>query len=51
MIPMESGNAEIAMPVEFPTACAFGGENLTDLYITSAWVELGEEKKIPAHGR
>jgi sugar lactone lactonase YvrE len=35
----------IPMPVEFPTSCAFGGENLTDLYITSAWTELGEEGK------
>jgi len=35
----------ILMPVEFPTSCVFGGENLTDLYITSAWTELGEEGK------
>ena len=40
------------MPVEFPTSCVFGGENLTDLYITSAWTELGEEgKAAPALGR
>ena len=36
---------EIPMPVEFPTSCAFGGDDLTDLYITTAWVELGEERK------
>jgi sugar lactone lactonase YvrE len=36
---------EIPMPVEFPTAVAFGGEDLSDLYITSAWTELGEEHK------
>jgi sugar lactone lactonase YvrE len=35
----------ISMPVEFPTSCVFGGEHLTDLYITSAWTELGEEGK------
>lgn len=33
----------IPMPVEFPTCCAFGGEDLTDLYITSAWTNLGEK--------
>lgn len=31
---------EIEMPVEFPTSCAFGGANLDDLYITSAFVEI-----------
>jgi sugar lactone lactonase YvrE len=31
---------EIAMPVEFPTSCAFGDPELKDLYITSAWVEI-----------
>lgn len=31
---------EVAMPVEFPTSCAFGGPELKDLYITSAWTEV-----------
>jgi len=36
----------IKLPVKKVTSCAFGGENLEDLYITSASVELaGDEKK------
>ncbi len=36
---------EIAMPVEFPTSCAFGGPDLKDLYITSAWVEVPQSRR------
>jgi sugar lactone lactonase YvrE len=36
---------EIAMPVEFPTSCAFGGPELKDLYITSAWVEVAPARR------
>ena len=36
---------QIRMPVEFPTSCAFGGPDLSNLYITSAWTELGEQGK------
>jgi sugar lactone lactonase YvrE len=36
---------DIPMPVEFPTAVAFGGSDYSDLYITSAWTALGEERK------
>jgi len=38
--PDGSVDREVAMPVEFPTSCAFGGPDLDDLYITSAWVEV-----------
>lgn len=31
---------EIKMPVQRPTSCAFGGPNLDELYITSAWTGL-----------
>lgn len=37
---------EIAMPVEFPTSCAFGGPDLEDLYITSAWIEVKPEDRV-----
>jgi sugar lactone lactonase YvrE len=30
----------IPMPVQNPTSCAFGGEDMTTLFITSAWDEL-----------
>jgi sugar lactone lactonase YvrE len=36
---------EIAMPVEFPTSCTFGGPDYDQLYITTAWMALGEERK------
>lgn len=32
--------AEIELPVQQPTSCAFGGKDFQDLYITSAWTEL-----------
>ncbi len=35
----------IPMPVEFPTSCAFGGPDMKDLYITSAWVEIPPERR------
>jgi sugar lactone lactonase YvrE len=34
---------EVAVPAEFTTSCAFGGPDLTDLYITTAWTELGAD--------
>lgn len=33
----------VKMPVAKVTSCTFGGENLTDLYITSAKVDLSQE--------
>ena len=36
---------EIHLPVQCPTSCAFGGAELDELYITSAWTELSEEQK------
>lgn len=38
--PDGSIDCEIPIPVEFPTSCAFGGPELKDLYLTSAWVEV-----------
>ena len=37
---------EISLPVSQPTSCAFGGEDLADLYITSAWLDLTEEERM-----
>ena len=36
---------EIRLPVQDPTSCAFGGPALDELYITSAWTALSEEKR------
>jgi sugar lactone lactonase YvrE len=44
--PDGSIDREIAMPVEFPTSCAFGGPELKDLYITSAWVEILPDQRV-----
>jgi sugar lactone lactonase YvrE len=35
----------IAMPVQQPSSCAFGGADLTTLYVTSAWDDLTPEKR------
>jgi sugar lactone lactonase YvrE len=35
----------VDVPVEQPTSCAFGGPDLTTLYITSAWDGLSAEAK------
>ena len=36
---------EIRLPVEYPTSCAFGGEALDELYITSAWTRLSDVQR------
>lgn len=36
---------EIHLPVAYPTSCAFGGEHMDELYITSAWTALSEEQR------
>jgi len=36
---------EILLPVECPTSCTFGGEDLSELYITSAWTALSAESR------
>jgi sugar lactone lactonase YvrE len=42
-----SGQLErkVELPVSQVTACAFGGPDLTDLYITSAWSDLSPEQR------
>lgn len=37
--------AHIDMPVECPTCPIFGGKNLDELYVTSAWYALGDERR------
>lgn len=36
----------VEMPVSLVTSCAFGGEDLSDLYVTSARVGLSEEQLV-----
>jgi sugar lactone lactonase YvrE len=36
---------EVRLPVAQVTACAFGGPDLTDLYITTAWTGMTEEQR------
>ncbi len=37
---------EIALPVDQPTACCFGGADFTDLYVTSARVGLSDDTLV-----
>jgi sugar lactone lactonase YvrE len=43
--PSGAKDREIKMPVQNPTSCAFGGEHLDELYITSAHLGLSAEEK------
>jgi L-arabinonolactonase len=36
---------EIRLPVELVTCMGFGGENLDELYITTAWYELSDRQR------
>ena len=38
----------VKLPVPNPTSCVFGGPNLTDLYVTSAWLLLSEAERQAA---
>lgn len=38
---------EIPMPVQRPTSCAFGGDDLKTLYITSAWSRQSQQCNRP----
>jgi sugar lactone lactonase YvrE len=40
----------IKMPVPNPVACCFGGPDLKDLYVTSAWGWLTDEERAAAPG-
>jgi sugar lactone lactonase YvrE len=35
----------IRMPVQQPSSCAFGGEEMTTLFVTSAWDELTDQQR------
>ena len=36
----------IRMPVQQPSSCAFGGEDMTTLFVTSAWDELTDRQRV-----
>lgn len=37
--------SQIELTVQCPTSCDFGGRNLDELYITTAWEELNEQQR------
>ncbi|CAH1687853.1 IclR family transcriptional regulator [Hyphomicrobiales bacterium] len=44
---------EVILPVPMPTNCAFGGDDLSTLYVTSTWIRLpaGLSAQAPASGQ
>ncbi len=38
-------DVEVCLPVTLVTKCAFGGTDLRDLYITTAWIDLDEDAR------
>jgi sugar lactone lactonase YvrE len=36
---------KVSFPVQRPTSCAFGGEGLDTLYVTSAWMQLSDQER------
>ena len=36
---------EIRLPVQYPTSCTFGGPQLDELYVTSAWTAVTEAER------
>ncbi len=44
--PLGQLEREIKIPVTCPTSCAFGGENLHKLFITTSWHLLSDDEKV-----
>jgi sugar lactone lactonase YvrE len=36
---------EVHVPTQYPTSCTFGGKQMDELYITSAWTLLNEQQR------
>jgi sugar lactone lactonase YvrE len=51
--PSAEAEAIVRLPASHVTSCTFGGPDLGDLYITSAWTELSDEQRArePLAGR
>jgi sugar lactone lactonase YvrE/DNA-binding IclR family transcriptional regulator len=51
--PASKLSAEVTLPIPMPTNCAFGGEDLSTLYLTSTYIRLppGMSAAAPASGQ
>jgi sugar lactone lactonase YvrE len=49
--PSGSHDAVVPLPVSTPTSCAFGGPDLSELYVTTASIRFGEEPTHQLDGR